>query len=414
ARRMGFAEAFDYAAPAQIFREHAALSAFGNDGRRDFDIGALASLDGDGYAELQPLQWPVSATGAQGARPFADGRFFTPDGRARMIPIAGRPPASAVDAVYPLVLNTGRVRDHWHTLTRTGKSPRLSAHSFEPYAEIHPDDAARHRLQDGALVEVSSRWGRAVARVRVSGAQRPGSVFMPIHWSRQFSSLSSVDSLIGPHADPLSGQPEFKYTPVRIQAYPAGWHGFVLSRRRLDLRGIDYWSCAKGDGFWRYEIAGVATPGAWQAQARALLCGADAPAEWSEFLDAATGRYRAARLVAGRLESCIFVGPDGELPPRDWLADLFALGSLEPAQRASLLSGRPPRGGEDRGRTVCACFNVGLNTLIRAIRDQGLDSAEAIGRALRAGTNCGSCRPELQALVAEQRRIGRLSAGPVT
>jgi assimilatory nitrate reductase catalytic subunit len=302
---------------------------------------------------------------------------------------------------FPLVLNTGRVRDHWHTLTRTGKSPRLSAHSLEPYAEIHPDDATRHRLRDGTLVTVSSRWGQAVVRVRESGAQRRGSVFMPIHWNAQFSSQSSVDALVGAHTDPLSGQPEFKFTPVHVQAYPAAWYGFVLSRRRLPMQGIDYWTCAKGDGYWRYEIAGAAAPGVWSARARAMLCAADTRAEWTEFLDPASGRYRGARLVGGRLESCVFIGAGPELPARDWLAELFALESLDTAQRASLLSGRPPHGGADRGRTVCACFNVGRSTLIRAIRAQDLDSIEAIGRALHAGTNCGSCVPELKTLLAE-------------
>ncbi|MBI5040552.1 MAG: molybdopterin-dependent oxidoreductase [Gammaproteobacteria bacterium] len=401
AKRMGFTAAFDYASAAQVFREHAALSAFENAGQRDFDIGALARLDDAQYAELQPLQWPRPTVGTPGTRLFADGRFFTPNGRARMIAIAGKAPASATDADYPLVLNTGRVRDHWHTLTRTGKSPRLSAHSIEPYAEIHPDDAARYELRDGALLEVTSRWGRAVTRIRVSGAQRPGSVFMPIHWNNQFSSLASVDSLIGPHTDPLSGQPEFKFTPVRVRPYVASWYGFLLSRRSLALRHPDYWACAKGNGFWRYEIAGTELAADWARCARELLCAADERVEWTEYFDQAAHRYRGARLVSGRLESCVFIGQGNELPPRDWLAALFDLEGLEPAQRASLLSGKPPRGETDRGRTVCACFNVGRNTLVEAIRQQGLTSVEAIGAQLQAGTNCGSCVPELRALLTE-------------
>ncbi len=251
-------------------------------------------------------------------------------------------------------------------------------------------------------MEVTSQWGGAVVRVRISTAQRPGCVFIPIHWSHQFSSLSSVDCLIGPHTDPISGQPEFKFTPVRVQPYAATWYGFLLSRRKLELRHPDYWACAKGNGFWRYEIAGTELAANWARYARELLCAADQHVEWTEYFDHAANRYRAARLVSGRLESCVFIGASCDLPPRDWLAELFALESIDPVQRASLLSGKPPRGETDRGRTVCACFNVGRNTLIEAIRKHGLTSVEAIGAQLQAGTNCGSCIPELRTLLNER------------
>ncbi len=402
AKRMGYAAHFDYASAAQVFAEHARLSAFENGGRRDFDIGALALLDEAQYAALPPQQWPLPAAGKTATQLFADGRFFTPNGRARMIAIVGTAPASAVDSEFPLILNSGRVRDHWHTLTRTGKSARLSAHVIEPYAEIHPDDAARYQLHDSALVDVASRWGTAVVRVRISTAQRPGSVFIPMHWNNQFSSLSSVDCLVGPHTDPISGQPEFKFTPVRLKPYAATWYGFLLSRRRLELRHPEYWACAKGNGFWRYEIAGTEVMADWARCARELLCAADEQVEWAELFDHAANRYRAARLVAGRLESCVFIAASWTLPPRDWLTELFALETVDPAQRASLLSGKPPQGQTDRGGTVCACFNVGRNTLIEAIRKHGLTSVEAIGAQLQAGTNCGSCIPELRSLLIER------------
>lgn len=406
AKRMGHMAAFTYDSVADVFREHAALSTFENAGRRDFDIGGLVGLDDDQYAALEPVKWPVHADATARTRLFADGRFFTPNGKARLIPITGRGPATQPDNEYPLVLNTGRVRDHWHTMTRTGKSARLSGHIYEPYAELHPDDAAHAGIRDAELVEVNSQWGQAVVRARVSTAQRPGSIFIPIHWSQQFSSLSSVGSVIGAHTDPISGQPEFKFTPVRIRAYTAAWYGFLASRRRLTLPPHSgYWACARGKGYWRYELAGTEPPAEWDRYARDLLCAADAQVEWTEYFDRGTTRYRGARIVSGQMESCIFIGPSCELPPRDWLLQLFAEPALDQAQRASLLSGKPPRGGEDRGRTVCACFNVGRNTLLKAIREKDLDSVEAIGAALNAGTNCGSCVPELRGLLAEARAV---------
>jgi assimilatory nitrate reductase catalytic subunit len=403
ARRMGFEKAFTWQRCAEVWREHAALSAFENDGRRDFDIGALAELSDGDYSNLQPLQWPVTAQRPDGTpRLFGDGRFFTPSGKARFVAVGARAPANPPDREFPLVLNTGRVRDHWHTLTRTGKSPRLSAHIVEPYVEIHPQDAAASAVQHDALARVSSAWGEVVVRVRVSDDQQVGNLFIPIHWNQQFSSLASVDCLVNPATDPVSGQPEFKHTPARIAPYAAAWYGFILSRRQLDMRSAGYWSSARGKGLWRYEIAGEQPPGDWAAFARALLCSEDGRIDWTEYFDAAASRYRAARLADGRLDSCIFIGPGFNLPARDWLAQLFEQDELDDSARTGLLTGRPGKGQKDAGRIVCACFSVGVNTILEAIETRHLTSAEQIGEALKAGTNCGSCVPELKTLLAQR------------
>ena len=137
--RLGFGEAFAWQSAADIFREHAALSAFENDGTRDFDIGAYADLDDRGYESLAPFVWPAPADGkTSGGRFFADGGFFHPDRRARFIAIAPRAPVHGTTGERPLRLNTGRVRDQWHTMTRTGKSVRLAGHRPEPVIELHP------------------------------------------------------------------------------------------------------------------------------------------------------------------------------------------------------------------------------------------------------------------------------------
>ena len=400
-RRMGFEAAFDYQHAAEVWREHAALSGFENDGERDFDISALAAISDEDYQYLPPVQWPVSRAAPQGsARMFSDGRFFTRSGRARLVAVADPQPAHAVTDEYPLVLNSGRVRDHWHTMTRTGKSPRLSGHIVEPYAELHPGDAEQYAIEDHALVKLRSAWGEIRVRARLSDAQQRGSVFVPMHWNLQFSSVPSVDCLVSPATDPLSGQPEFKYTPVAIEPVAVAWYGFILSRRRLELKNALYWSCSKGQGMWRYEIAGAQRPEDWAGCARALLCSAASDVDWLEYFDSAANRYRAARLVDGRLESCIFIGPGVELPSRDWLSKLFEQGPIDDAARTSLLTGQPATGQKDAGPVVCACFNVGMNTLVDAIQSRHLSSVEQIGEVLKAGTNCGSCVPELRALLA--------------
>ncbi len=398
ARRMGFAEAFPYREPLAILREYAALTQLDNGGARDLDLGVLAELDQAGYDGWQPARWPLSRQGVK-PPPFSDRRFFTPSGRARFVPVGATGPANAVDTDYPLVLNTGRVRDQWHTMTRTARAPRLVQHRPEPTVEISGGDALHCGLRDGALARLSSRWGEMVARVSFSDAQRPGSVFVPMHWSDAFGPRARVDALVNPVTDPVSGQPEFKHTPVRIEALQPAWHGFLMCRGRPALpEDLAYRMRANGGDHGRYELAGEQTPESWTRWAREVLGG---DGEWIEFQDAAEGRYRCAQMVEGRLQACLFIERTESAPGREWLARLFEAPDLDAGQRASLLAGRPRDGHGDVGRTVCSCFNVGINTLRTAISEQGLTTVEAIGDALRAGTNCGSCIPELRGLLGE-------------
>ncbi len=400
AKRMGFHNGFDYTGSADIFREHAALSGYGNSGERDFDISGLAALSDAEYDRLEPLQWPVPRPGEGTPRMFSRGRFFTASGKARLVPVEPRLPRNIPDQDYTLVLNTGRLRDQWHTMTRTGKAPRLTEHSPEPTATLHPEDAGELGIADGVLVNLSSRWGEVIVRARISTEQRRGSVFVPIHWSDRFASSGRIDAVVNPDTDPLSGQPEFKHTPVRVIVYEPAWHGFLLSRRRPDLSAASYWVMAKGEGYYHCELAGEQPETDWPAWARKLLC-SDDDADWVEYLDRGHHRYRGVRMVGDRLESCIFIGPDHELPARSWLASLFSRERLSATERKGLLAGRPPAGEKEAGHIVCACFSVGVNTLTEAIRTHRLTSVEAIGERLKAGTGCGSCVPELRGLLAE-------------
>ena len=399
-QRLGFKKYFDYSHPSCIFREHAALSGYENTGDRQFDISALAGISKEEYQSLNPVQWPVSFAAPDGSkRLFGDGRFYTPTGKARFVSIMARAPANACSDKFPLSLNTGRIRDHWHTMTRTGKSARLSGHIYEPFAEMHPSDAQAKQIENGGLVCISSQWGRIIVRARVTDSQLPGQVFVPMHWNDQYASKSYADALVNPALDPISGQPEFKHTPVNVTPYKAAWYGFLLSRRELDLKDVAYWSRAKGYGYWRYELAGDEAPQDWAAAARLVLCSDVKPVEWIEYFDKAAQRYRAARLQGQQLESCIFIGPDFHLPDRDWLASLFVKESLSPAERQSLLSGKPVNQQEDSGRIICACYQVGVKTIQHGIEEAGLTTVEAIGEALKAGTNCGSCVPEIRKLL---------------
>jgi assimilatory nitrate reductase catalytic subunit len=286
------------------------------------------------------------------------------------------------------------MRDHWHTMTRTGRSPRLSAHAPEPVVEVHPGDAAAMGLLDGGLAQVDSRWGSSVLRVRISEAMRPGEIFAPMHWTAQFAAQGRVNVAVNPAVDPVSGQPELKHTPARIAPWAPRWYGFLLSRQRM-LPATTYWVLAIGENHWRCEIADTTTP---EHAVRSLGERLDATGERLQLVDRATGTFRAAWVADGRLSACLFLGSTPALPPRAWLAQLFAQEMLTPADRLALLAGRAPSGAIDSSPMVCVCHGVSEATICAAIA-KGAPSAEAVGAATKAGTNCGSCLPEIRKLL---------------
>jgi assimilatory nitrate reductase catalytic subunit len=186
-----------------------------------------------------------------------------------------------------------------------------------------------------------------------------------------------------------------------VVAFVVAWQGFILSRRPVSVPGATWWSTARGVQFHRQELAGRRVPGDWSAWARRQL-GATADADWLEYLDQSTGVYRAAHLLDDRLEACLFVSPRPDLPPRAWLSSLFAKASIDAGDRAGLLTGMPRDSSADVGAVVCSCFGVGRNTILSAIDKFGLNTAKQIGQKLRAGTNCGSCLPELKAMLKQR------------
>ena len=398
AKRMGFGDAFNYQSSADIFREHAALSGFENNGKRDFDISKLADLTDKQYNKLLPIQWPVSSDKPSGRkRLFQDKHFFTATGKAQLIPIIPRLPKNPVSSEYPLILNTGRIRDQWHTMTRTARSPRLNAHISEPIVQIHPVDADNYQLKNGAIARLESQWGNMLARVVITEEQRVGSVFVPMHWNDFLASKGRVNSLVNPVVDPISGQPESKHTPIRISSYQPAWYGFLFSRIALKPSDSEYWVKIKGQQFYRYELAGetvIENPSDWAKNQLGK------EGEWIEFLDQGASRFRTAKIVNNRLESVVFIASEFDLPARSWLSQLFSETSLNDEMRMSLLAGKPGAGLPDCGPMVCACFGVGENAILTAIKEGSAKTVEEIGSLLKAGTNCGSCIPEIQKIIS--------------
>ncbi|WP_157218983.1 nitrate reductase [Flavisphingomonas formosensis] len=380
ARRMGWRSAFTFDCPADIWREHCRLTAYQNDGARLLNLRAHAAIGNAAYDAMEPFRW--------GGFPFADGRFPTAEGKARLVPV--RQAAALVPPpLYPFTLNTGRYRDQWHTMTRTGLAPKLARHRPEPLVEMHPADAASLDLADGDIARLTTAQGQSLFRVNLTDGQRPGELFTPIHWTDMQGSGGRTGLLPHPLVDPHSGQPGFKATPARIEKVAIDWRGFLLVAGEAPRIPDCLWHTRiTVEGGSLYELAGIGN--------QASLEGALPPGERIEAHDAARGSWRLAILDKGHLRASLFITRDGALPSRDWLITQLGI-----AQHGSeILAGRAPGSHTDRGAIVCVCFDVGVTTIVHAIASQRLTDSASVGRALGAGTNCGSCRPAIAKLLS--------------
>ena len=326
---------FPYQNPEQIFNEHRESTR-----GRDLDITGLsyALLERDG-----PQQWPY-AEGAKSGRTrlYVDGVFPTSSGRARFVATEYVPPAEEPDAQFPIRLTTGRLRDQWHSMTRTGLVARLFSHSPEPEVVLSPFDLKKYYFSDQDLVRVTSRRGSVVMKVRASQEMRPGDAFVAMHWGGRFTGGVGTNALTVAAIDPYSKQPELKHAAIRIEPFAARWRGVFAAAATPELqRAATAWLA-------RFEYA--------------MLTLVEGPE------------------IVLRLELATAGDPAPE-----------ALAALEK------LFGQPPvTGAAAFERAVCACFNVG-ESKIRAAIAAGATFA-GLQMDLKCGTNCGSCVPELRRL----------------
>ena len=399
AKRLGHGALFSYQDASEIFAEYAELTGTDNGGTRDLDISPLANLTAAEYAELAPFQWPLTgANAAPRKRMFGDGHFYRPDHRAQFIPTPYRPPQSTVDEHFPLVLNTGRIRDQWHTMTRTGKTSRLMSHIAEPFVEIHPEDAAGRQLEAADLAIIESGAGRALARIAISERQRQGSVFVPMHWNDQFAREARIGAAIFANTDPVSGQPELKHTPVRVSRFETAWQAFAVTLAQPNLSQFDYAAAARAGAGYRIEMAGCTEPDDWTALAHAILDPGNTSIDLLAYHDRANVGYRFAGFSGERCVGLFYAARGPVSVARSWAIEQLE-SAVPPEHRLRLLAGRPGADAVDRGPIVCACFGVGANEIIGAIKEKGCRSVEEVGTCTNAGTNCGSCRSEIGRLL---------------
>ena len=386
AKRLGFGAAFDFKSAADVFREHAALSAFENAGNRDFDIGALQAVSDDGYDIMAPVLWPLRQGEQSQARFFGEGGFYTGDRKARFI--APEIPALRTETHpgRPLRLNTGRVRDQWHTMTRTGLSPRLGQHLPEPYVEVHPDDAGQYGVERRQLcarhhrlrpVHPQSRRQRAAAARHVVRAD-PLERDQRLRGAHRRAGCALHRSVLGPARDPSRRRPRSRHMNMCSAAS-------CCRARSCNCPTSLWWARAAVNGGYGYLFADNAELSRWPSWLRAAAEG-----DVAEYRDFGGGVFRAASFVGDRIEACLFVGPAHDAGDWDVVKHLFAAETLTDDERRMLLSGRSTEGVVSAGPVVCACFGVGRASICDAIA-AGATTAAEIGVQLKAGTNCGSC-----------------------
>jgi assimilatory nitrate reductase catalytic subunit len=383
AKAMGFA-GFNYQSSAEVFAEHAELTTIANGGTRMLALTHMRTQD---YETLTPQQWG-------GTQPFADGKFQTTNGRARFVP-------TKFNALRRngLTLNTGRIRDQWHTMTRTGLVPRLFGHRAEPHVEISPVDANRFGIVAASLIEVSNAEGRNLARALVSDAVRTGEIFQSMHWSGSFANSALVNASATSLCDPVSGQPALKSAQVMVRPYQAAWYGFGVSIRPVTCE-LDYFAARPLSAGVAYECADKATP-----------------ANWPRFLEKLFPRFKIASSMQGSHPAhfrCVSV-EDGHLQfaflasdrpvaaAREWLQEKLGQ-SINPLE---ILAGRPAEPGEDKGPILCACMNVGRNEIFRSIGKMPDASLNTVCATTGAGTGCGSCRQEVQRMIQQTQQLAQ-------
>lgn len=392
--KLGFDDAFAYQCPADIFREHAALSGFENNGARAFDISAFSTLSNTGYDALEPVRWPCPSAGTDAsASPLPENRRYpTPSGRARFVTTQPKLPTEEGE----LIVNTGRLRDQWHTMTRTGSVARLARHREFFGLRINPADAQAENLLEGDIAQLKNARGVLRAQVEIDEGQPVGQVFAPIHWNREFASNGAVNVLLPPIVDAVSGQPQSKYTRATLTKLEVNSWAVLFSRDKPTLPALSYWSrIAVPNG--HLTLIAERRDNDWLTKALENN-ELESRGSCATYEDQHRNEFRKAYLVEGQLHQAFYVAKQrGDLPMHSWLRNL---GSSDRQSYADVLAGFES-GATETGNLICSCWEVEEGVIRQAIA-QGAESLEALGNSVKCGTACGSCIPELKQILSSE------------
>ena len=397
---------FPYADAEAIFAEHCASTR-----GRDLDITGLdyALLDAAG-----PQQWPYPAGASAGKRRlYEDGVFPTTDGKARFVPVKHLPTAESPDADYPISLLSGRMRDHWHGMSRTGTVPRLFNLEDEPLLAMHPCDMRHRGLESGNLVRVSNRRGEAIVRVGERPGLKKGRAWMPMHWGSQFMNTPGVNAVVCDATDPYSRQPELKHAAVQIEKLDLPYPLAIVRRCASQSEALALLQAVR-PVLQQYPYATLGlygrstplvvlraamaeAPGDAEIEALDRLFGIAGSDGAIMYVDATKRVAKKAIAADGRLQA---VRLCGETQAVAWLKQAMAEDELDASLIRFALAplGKPPVSVAPRN-IVCKCADV-TDVQIRQALAAGADLPE-LQEKLRCGTFCGSCVPDIRRMVAE-------------
>ena len=392
---------FNYPDTETIFNEHRETTR-----GRDLDISGLS------YRILEtqgPQQWPFKEGAHAGeARLYTDGVFQKPGGKAHFVSAAYKPTADKPDARHPFRLLTGRLRDQWHGMSRTGTLAQLYNHVEEPVVSMHADDMQRRQIKAGDIVRLSNKRGQLNIKVQASDEVKPAELFIPMHWGSQYMHGLGVNALMPPAFDKSSKQPELKHTAVKIEKLSLPWQMTVMrsckdlqllaSIRQL-LSRFDYATVGlygRGQGMLVLRAAHPAAPEAHVIAELDALLGMVEGAPMLQLDDTKRGISKRILVEEGQVTGVRLIG---ETLAADWLKQVMLEGEFTDALRKWALAplAAPPTGQKSRGKIVCNCLDVSENEIIETCQ-MGADLA-TLQAKLKCGTSCGSCKPELVRLV---------------
>lgn len=405
--RPGRPSLFTFDAPTALFDEYKMLT-----GDRDLDLSGLSHALID---QLGPQQWPFPAGSQSGTtRLYGNGVFPTESGRARFLAEPYQAPKEQRETRFPLTLNTGRLRDHWHGMSRTGTAARLFGHVKEAVLSMNADDMRCRGLLDGELVRINSRRGSLLLPVQKDDGLRIGQAFMPMHWGDRFLKGLGVNVLTLPAFDPLSKQPELKHAGIEVEKAELPWQFFALAEGSVQKRFEALRPLFDGFAYASFSLTGrehsalviraasnEAPTAAQMTQLAQLLGLDDGPVLAYDDPRRAVGKR--VRIEDGRI---VALSLSGETAARDWLQQLWQDGKADQALRRWLLAplSKPPGGSDMRtSKTLCNCMNVSENAVCAGI-ERGLD-LNGLKNELGCGTSCGSCVPEIKRLLMKQPAV---------
>ena len=398
------AKLFPYTCAEDIFNEHRETTR-----GRDLDITGLS------YRILEsrgPQQWPFAIDAQIGkVRLYEGGIFPTENGRAKFSNTKFFPVAEAINAKFPISLNTGRLRDQWHGMSRTGRAAQLHAHAPEPLLTMHPQTLADLGINDRDLVTVASARGVMLLPVEASSDVALNDAFLPMHWGSRFVKGAGVNSLTVSAFDPVSRQPELKHAAVAVERAVLPWR-LVAMAETTDASELLTELAAHFDAF-EYATCGLSgrdrdivvfRAAAAQSVPRSVIDTLDAQLGLGEtaleFLDDTAGISRAIKIDAGKVVAFRLAG---DISGQDWLGEWLEgrvdIGSL--GYRALAGGSKPPFGNSSRGRVICACHNVAVNEITGVFASGG--TVNDAQQKLKCGTGCGSCLPEIKRIESSTR-----------